>query len=64
LLNIGNIETIKGIENLKDLNDFIFYESTNILDGDLYPITKLENLKKIAFQNRRHYSHKREDFLK
>jgi hypothetical protein len=35
-----------------------------IVDGDLFPITKLKSLNKISYQNRRHYSHKREDFGK
>jgi len=62
LIDLGDIETIAGIENLQDLNMFMFYESTNIKDGNLVPLTKLRNLKKISFQNRRHYTHKREDF--
>lgn len=62
LLDSGNVPSIKGIEKLANLKDFIFYESTNIVDGDLTPLTKLSSLKKVSFQNRRHYSHKREDF--
>jgi len=61
-IDLGNIESIKGIETLTKLNDFLFYESTNIVDGDLLPLTKLKKLIKISFQNRKHYSHKREDF--
>lgn len=62
LLNLGDIETIRGIEALSELEKFIFFESTNILDGDLSPISKLKHIKKVSFQNRRHYSHKREEF--
>lgn len=64
LIDIGDIASIKGIENLTELKDFLFYESTNIIDGDLSPILKLNNLSKISFQNRKHYTHKREDFGK
>jgi len=64
LLETGTIESIKGIENLFELWDFIFYGSTNILDGDISPVLKLKNLAKISYQNRKHYSHKREDFGK
>jgi hypothetical protein len=64
LIDIGDIASIKGIENLKELKDFLFYESTNIIDGDLSPILKLKNLSKISFQNRKHYTHRREDFGK
>lgn len=64
LLDIGNISSIKSITGLTELEKFIFYESTNISDGDLSPLFKLQNLSKVSFQNRRHYSHKREDFGK
>jgi hypothetical protein len=64
LLDSGDIESIKGIENLKELTAFLFYESTNIIDGDLSPLFKLKNLSKISFQNRKHYTNKREEFGK
>ncbi len=41
----------------------MFYESTNIIDGDLKPITKLNKLNKVSFQNRKHYTHNREAFI-
>jgi Leucine-rich repeat (LRR) protein len=56
------IETLKPIENLKDLEWVLFYGTTNILDGDLALLTKLKKLENLSFQNRKHYSHKREDF--
>lgn len=62
LSNIGDIETLRGIESLTELEQLIFDESTNIVDGDLSPILSLKRLKKISFQNRRHYTHRREDF--
>lgn len=62
MLDLGSIESIKGIENLKLLETFLFYESTNIVDGDLTPLLKLNNLSKISFKNRKHYTHLREDF--
>jgi len=64
LLDMGDIETIKGLENLNELTLFMFYESTNIIDGDLTPLLKLKKLTKTSFQNRKHYSHKREFFIK
>jgi len=64
LLDLGNIASIKGIEALSSLEDFLFYESTNVIDGDISPVLTLKSLKKISFQNRRHYTHKREDFGK
>lgn len=64
ILDSGNICTLKGIESLTNLSKFFFFESTNIVDGDLSPLFKLKNLTGISFQNRRHYSNKREDFGK
>ncbi|MDB5089168.1 MAG: hypothetical protein JWR09_3162 [Mucilaginibacter sp.] len=64
LLDSENIESIKGIENLTELTAFLFYESTNIIDGDLSPLFKLKKLSKISFQNRKHYTNKREEFWK
>ncbi len=64
LIDLGDIASIKGIEYLTKLKDFLFYESTNIIDGDLLPITKLKSLNKISYQNRKHYTHRREDFGK
>jgi len=64
LLNTGNIETLHGIEKLTELEEFLFYESTNIVDGDISPLLALKKLKSISFQNRKHYTHRREDFGK
>lgn len=58
----GEIESIRPLRSLQDLEKFIFYESTNVLDGDLTPLKGLPKLKEVAFQNRRHYSHTAEDF--
>ncbi len=43
------------------LSEVVFYESTNIRDGDLSPLMK-HRLSSVSFQNRRHYSHRREQF--
>jgi len=64
LLDLGSIESIKGLENLTKLTTFLFYESTNIIDGDISPVLMLNDLSKISFQNRKHYTHRREDFGK
>jgi hypothetical protein len=62
LNNDGDIESLKPLENLNGLNAVVFYESTNIVDGDLSPLLRQRNLARVSFQNRRHYSHRREDF--
>ncbi len=62
LNNDGEIESLKPLEKLNELELVAFYESTNIVDGDLSPLLRQKNLSRVSFQNRRHYSHKREDF--
>jgi Leucine-rich repeat (LRR) protein len=57
----GKIESLKPLDKLSELEEVLFYESTNIVDGDLSPLMRLKNLSKISFQNRRHYSNRRED---
>jgi hypothetical protein len=58
----GDIASLSPLENLKLLERVTFYESTNILDGDISPLKSLRRLSRVSFQNRRHYSHKREEF--
>lgn len=61
LNNCGDIESIKPISNLEKLKRFEFWESTNILDGDIKPCL---SLKEVAFQNRKHYTHTNEEIYK
>ena len=63
LSNGGLIQSLGALEGLENLERFTFYETTNIVDGDLSPIFMLPNLRSVAFQERRHYSHKRADFV-
>jgi hypothetical protein len=58
----GPIASLKPLQSAADLEEILFYESTNITDGDLAPLAALPRLQHISFQNRRHYSHKRENF--
>ena len=62
LNNDGDIESLKPLERLNELMWVGFYESTNILDGDLSPLIRQKNLTRVSFKNRRHYSHRREEF--
>lgn len=57
----GPIASLAPLRSAVSLEDVLFYESTNIVDGDLTPLTSLPRLRHISFQNRRHYSHTRED---
>ncbi|MEW6555434.1 MAG: hypothetical protein AB1384_14250 [Actinomycetota bacterium] len=60
--NCGEIDNLEPLRNLNYLERFGFIESTNILDGDLSVLFELPRLEQVAFQQRRHYSHKRDDF--
>jgi hypothetical protein len=62
LNNDGDIASFKPLKRLENLEAVIFYESTNVVDGDLSHLALQKNLSRVSFQNRRHYSHKREDF--
>lgn len=62
LNNCGDIKSLKPLDGLKHLECVLFYESTNILDGDLCPLLRQKHLSSVSFMNRKHYSHKREEF--
>jgi Leucine-rich repeat (LRR) protein len=57
----GQIQSIKPIDELRNLESVLFWGSTEIVDGDLSPLTRQEHLTKVTFQNRRHYSHSRDE---
>ena len=57
----AKIESLAPLQALKNLQQVLFYESTNIQDGNLVPLINLPNLKTFSFQNRKHYSHSREE---
>ena len=61
LRNCGEIESITPLRGLQELEQFLFDESTNVLDGDLSPLKELPRLNSVAFMERPHYSHTRED---
>lgn len=56
----GEIPTIRFIKQIPNLKSFIFV-NTNIVDGDL---SACEGLDYVGFLNKKHYSHKNEDFKK
>jgi hypothetical protein len=62
LANLGAIKSLSPINFIENLEEVLFSGTTNILDGNLAPLKNLRNLKKTSFQNRRHYSHRREEF--
>lgn len=62
LCNDGEIDTLKPISEHKDLRVLLFYESTNIHDGDLSVLKGLPRLEHVVFMDRPHYSHRLSDF--
>jgi Leucine-rich repeat (LRR) protein len=59
---LGDVQSLKPIERLVQLRRLTFVDSTSILDGDLSPLLALPHLESVSFQNRRHYTHRRENF--
>jgi hypothetical protein len=59
ILNCGEIASLRPLLGLP-LKTLLFYESTNIRDGDLSVLLKLPSLTDASFANRRHYSMTRE----
>lgn len=57
--NCGDILSIGFIKELPKLKSFIFV-NTNIMDGDLSPCL---GLRYVGFLDKKHYSHKRTDFM-
>lgn len=55
--NDNVIDTLRHISELKGLEEVLFYDNTNIKDGDLTPLISLPKLHNISFQDRKHYSH-------
>lgn len=60
--NCGDIQSLQPISVLKWIENLVFVESTNIVDGDMKPILDLPHLNSVSFVNRKHYSHRNEDF--
>jgi Leucine-rich repeat (LRR) protein len=61
LNNDGRIESLKPLTKLHRLESVIFYESTDIVDGDLSPLMHQSHLSRVSFKDRPHYSHRRRD---
>ena len=62
--NGGDIESLAPLNKLSSLEMIAFYESTKIVDGDMSPLLRQPKLTRVAYQNRRYYSHTREHIWK
>lgn len=60
LTNCGDIPSLSFVKELHQLKHFAF-GGTNVLDGDLSPCMGIDY---IHFTEKKHYSHKRKDFIK
>ncbi|MEM1199266.1 MAG: hypothetical protein AAGI06_08165 [Pseudomonadota bacterium] len=59
MVDCGEIESLRPLAELKKLKAVCFAGAkTTIRDGDLSPLTGLEELAMLMFGSRRHYSHK------
>jgi hypothetical protein len=58
----AEIESLAPLKLHNALESVSFWGSTKIVDGDLSPLASLPKLTYVAFQNRRHYTHRHEDF--
>ncbi len=61
LVDCGPIPSLAVIEGLHALEEFYFYGTTVVEDGDMTPLLRLPALRRVAFAARRHYSHREED---
>ena len=59
----GLIASFAPLRALVALEQILFYESTDVADGDLAPLRALPRLRRVSFRNRRHYSHTRDNLL-
>lgn len=60
LLDSGMVKSLSFVKKLSSLETITFW-GTRVLDGD---ISYCEGIKNVGFDNKRHYTHKAEDFEK
>lgn len=58
----GTIASLAPLGQLSQLEAVLFYETTNIADGDISPLQRLPRLTEVAFVDRPHYSMRQADF--
>jgi hypothetical protein len=63
LIDMGSIDSLLPLRNIRDIQWILFYGTTNIIDGNISFLRELRKLSKISFQNRRHYTLKTTDFV-
>lgn len=63
LFNCGDIQSLAPLGRLTKLRSLSFGEDTCILDGDISVLLDMPSLGEVCFNNRRHYSHTREQIV-
>lgn len=58
LIDSGSIPNLSFVKNLPKLK-FLVFSKTNVIDGDL---SYCEGIEYVAFDNKKHYTHKSKDF--
>lgn len=61
LIDCGRITSIGPLVDLPELEEFWFYGTTVIDDGDMTPLLRMAALKRVSFAPRSHYTHRTED---
>lgn len=61
LIDCGRIASLAPLADLPALEEFWFYGTTVIEDGDMTPLLKMPALQRVSFAPRRHYSHRTQD---
>ncbi len=60
LRNSGDIKTLDGVRQMKHLERFLIY-NTNVIDGDMTPLTASDHLTVCRFTHKKHYNLTEED---
>jgi hypothetical protein len=57
LIDCGHIPSLAPLAELAQLEEFYFYGTTYIEDGDMTPLLGMPSLRRVGFASRRHNSH-------
>lgn len=61
LIDCGRISSLAPLADLPELEEFWFYGTTTIDDGDMSPLLRMPALKRVSFGYHKHYTHRTED---
>ena len=61
LASVGKIANLSFLSKLENLEEIFIFGTTDIVDGNLSILLTLPKLRTVNLDNRRHYSHKRDE---